>query len=180
MLATAKLNGAEFDALPYEEGRKWELLDGDLIEVSSPTPRHQKSVGRLFVNLEPFLRQQTLGDVLLEVEYALGADIRLRPDMSILLHERSSRLDLDRNSIPGAPNIAIEVISPSERSLQSLSKVRAYLRHGAEEVWQFYPQASEVLVHSPGPAIVVLRSGEFIETPLIPGWRAAVSELFLS
>jgi len=65
------------------------LLDGDLIEVSSPTPRHQKIVGRLFVNLEPFLRQQTLGDVLLEVEYALGANIRLRPDLSILLHERS-------------------------------------------------------------------------------------------
>ncbi len=44
MATLATMSGAEFDALPFEEGRRWELLAGDLIEVSSLTPEHQDIV----------------------------------------------------------------------------------------------------------------------------------------
>ena len=47
MATTATMSGLQFDALPYEEGRRWELLEGDCIEVSSPTPRHQEIIFRV-------------------------------------------------------------------------------------------------------------------------------------
>ena len=98
MATTATMSGPQFDALPYEEGRRWELLEGDLIEVSSPTPRHQ---------------------------FALSDLLRLRPDICVLLGERARQLDPDRTPLPGAPDLAIEVISPMERASESHEKVRA-------------------------------------------------------
>jgi Uma2 family endonuclease len=52
MATIATMTGAQFDALPYEEGRRRELLEGDLIEVSSPTPEHQDIVFNLVTALK--------------------------------------------------------------------------------------------------------------------------------
>ena len=46
--------GAQFDSLPYEEGRKWELLEGELIEVPSPTPEHQLIVSTFCASLRQY------------------------------------------------------------------------------------------------------------------------------
>ncbi len=55
------MTAEQFDALPEEEGRKWELLDGELIEVSSATPEHNLILGRLFALLYSFVRPAKLG-----------------------------------------------------------------------------------------------------------------------
>ena len=56
MATVATMSGAQFDALPYEEGRRWELVAGDLIEVPSPTPEHQDIVFNLLQALKQHLR----------------------------------------------------------------------------------------------------------------------------
>ena len=53
--------GIQFDALPYQEGRRWELLEGDLVEVSSPTPEHQDIVFNLLAALKQYLKEQSVG-----------------------------------------------------------------------------------------------------------------------
>jgi len=70
MIATRKMTGAEFDALPYDEGRHWELLTGDLIEVPSPTPKHQKVVSNFTFSLVAYFRRHGQGDVYPDVEFA--------------------------------------------------------------------------------------------------------------
>lgn len=55
MVTTATMTGAQFDDLPYEEGRHWELLEGDLVEVSSPTLDHQEIVYRILAALKQYL-----------------------------------------------------------------------------------------------------------------------------
>ena len=72
---TATMTGSEFDALPYEEGRRWELLEGDLIPVSSPTLDHQEIVYRILSALKQRLADDE-GVVSHDVEFALADDTR--------------------------------------------------------------------------------------------------------
>jgi len=138
MPTIATMSGAQFDALPYEEGRRWELLEGELIEVPSPTPEHQDIVYAILNALKLYLQEhRSQGAAYADVEFALADHVRLRPDVCVLLAEKARQLDRRRIPIPGAPDLAIEVISPSE----SLGKIQSYLRHGAAEVWQVYPES---------------------------------------
>ena len=69
--------GIQFDALRYQEGRRWELLEGDLVEVSSPTPEHQDIVFNLLAALKQYLKEQSVGRAHQDVEFALSRQDRL-------------------------------------------------------------------------------------------------------
>ena len=85
--------------------------------------------------------------------------------------------DPNRVPIPGAPDIAIEVISPSERASESHDKVLAYLRNGTTEVWQVYPKSRTVQIHR-GEASRSLEWSQPIETHLLPGFALHLASLF--
>jgi Uma2 family endonuclease len=178
MATTATLTGAQFDALPYEEGRLWELLDGELIPMPSKTLEHQRIVGKLFLALTLHLEANLgQGEALADVEFALDENYRLRPDVFVLLPERAASINPNKIPIPGAPDIAIEVISPSERAFDSQQKVKAYLRYGTREVWQVYPKLKIVIIHR-GANSSTLDCGEHVTTPLLPGFSRAVESFF--
>jgi len=84
MATLATMTAEQFDALPYEEGRRWELLEGDAIEVSSSTPEHQDIVFNLLAALKQFLRacgggraHRVLDSATREREPRLGLFVRL-------------------------------------------------------------------------------------------------------
>ncbi|MBZ5617110.1 MAG: Uma2 family endonuclease [Acidobacteriia bacterium] len=174
------MSGAAFDQLPYEEGSSLELLQGELIEVSSPTPRHQRIVNKLIVSLGEYFRGETRGETLQDSEFALGEADRLRPDLAILLAEHSASVDENENKtpIPFAPDIAVEVISPSERATDTMGKVWIYLDAGTQEVWQFQPASEKVLVYRGLKSIIALGVGESLSTPLLPGLEIPVRDIF--
>ncbi len=170
------MSAAQFDALPYEEGRRWELLDGGLIEASSPTPEHQDIVFTLLAALKQYLRIRGAGRAHQDLEFALSEQDRLRPDVCVLLNERAV-LDPKRVPVQGAPNIAAEVISPSERAGDTRRKVLTCLRTGVQEVWQIYPATREILVYA-GSNRRELKEGDDLTTVLLPGWSLPVASLF--
>jgi len=178
MATTATMAGAQFDALPYEEGRKWELFDGELIEVPSTTPEHQMIVSNLMDSLRAYLRERPVGVALPDSEFALGPDDRARPDGFVLLHERWRGLDFRRTPIPGAPDIAIEVISPSERTADSTRKVSVYLRAGVEEVWQVYSTSSTVVIYTANDPVRVIQGSDILSSRLLPGWQMELRDIF--
>jgi len=178
MATTATMTGAQFDALPYEEGRKWELLDGELIPVPSPTLEHQVIINSISFALTLHFRSNPQrGIPASDVEFALDEDYRVRPDVLVLLDARATTVDMQRVPIPGAPDIAVEVISPSERSVDSQAKVQAYLRYGAQEVWQVFPRSRTVVVHR-GATSTTLSESDAITSPLLPGFSLAVTGVF--
>lgn len=178
MATTATLSGAEFDALPFEEGRRWELLSGEMIPVSSPTPRHQMILQRLLLALSDDLRSNPgQGIVLTDVEFALDKATRVRPDLLLLGSARANSIDVDKVPVDGSPDLAIEIISPTERSLDTQQKLEAYLRAGTGEVWQVYPKSRSVVSHREGSS-VILAADRTLETPLLPGFSIPVSLLF--
>jgi Uma2 family endonuclease len=180
MATTALMTGAQFDALPYDEGRLWELVDGELIPAPSPTIKHQGVVQTIQVAfVVHFAANPEQGSSFSDVEFALSENHRVRPDVFVLLHEHLQVVDQDKVPIPGAPDIAIEVISPSERSIDSQLKVEAYLRYGTQEVWQVFPKTQSVVIHR-GVNGTKLSGSEDITTPLLPGFSLPVQSLFQS
>jgi Uma2 family endonuclease len=171
------MSGLQFDALPYEEGRRWELLEGDRIAVSSPTPRHQEIVFQVLFALRRYLAGGK-GRAFADVEFALSEFLRLRPDVCVLLAEKASQLDPDRIPIPGAPDLAIEVISPTERAGESHDKVRAYLGNGTTEVWQVFPQSRTLAIHR-NDGSTLLDASQSVTSSLLPGFEVPATSFFV-
>lgn len=178
MATTTTMSGAAFDQLPYEEGRRWELVQGELIAMPSATPEHQFIVTVFILSLGEYFRREPGGWALPDSEFALGGDDRLRPDVAILLRERWASIDRKKTPIPLAPDIAVEVLSPSERATDSMRKIRTYLGAGVQEVWQIVPEFQTVLIYRGAKSITVLEIGESLTTPLLPGWEISVGEIF--
>src|SRR5438552_7401996 len=178
MATTATMTGAQFDALPYEKGRRLELIHGELIPVPSPTWWHQELVLRIVFVIRQYLATSKLGGIAIQdVEFALTDIDRVRPDVCVLLKEKADRLDRNKIPIPGAPDIAIEVISPSERANDSHAKVRAYLRNGTTEVWQLYRTSRTAEIHR-GEGSYRLEAQQHITSDLLPGFDLPLSSLF--
>jgi Uma2 family endonuclease len=173
------MSGAQFDALPYEEGLRWELLEEELIEVPSATPRHQDIVYATLQALKLYLKEHRLqGAAYADVEFALSEDVRLRPDVCLLLPDKALRLDRDRIPIPGAPDLAIEVISPSERTRESRAKVDAYLRYGVAEVWQIYPDSRALEIYKGENGRSTASADQHVTTDLLPGFSVPLPSFF--
>lgn len=177
MATSATMSGLQFDALPYEEGRRMELLEGELVEVSSPTPRHQAIVRRILIALQQYLGEEK-GAAFPDLEFALSDLLRLRPDVCILLGQNARKMDPDRTPVPGAPDIAIEVISPTERASESHDKIRAYLRNGVTEAWQVFPKSQTVEIHR-GTTSISLDASQSISSDLLPGLQIPIASFFV-
>ena len=178
MSTITTISGAQFDALPYEEGRQWELVDGELISVPSPSRQHREFVLGVQLALRSYFETNRIpGLAGQDVEFAMSEFDRVRPGVCVLLGDNARRLDLTKTPIPGARDIAIEVISPTERASESYDKVRAYLRNGATEVWQVYPKSRTVQIHR-GETARSLESSQPVETDLLPGFAFQLATLF--
>jgi Uma2 family endonuclease len=165
----------EFAAMPREEAVRYELVKGELVPLASGTPLHAWIRDGLGDRLRDYLRAHRIGIALTEVDCSTIDDTVRRPDLSYLSRERWLLVDPARIPVPFAPDIAVEVLSPSEKAVEVNRKVAEYLAAGSVEVWIIDPQNIEVLVRS-AHGVRVLRAGETLESPLLPGFSFGVSE----
>jgi Uma2 family endonuclease len=114
--------------------------------------------------------------------FAFDDHYRVRPDVLFLVHARAVSLNMTRVPVPGAPDLAAGIISPSERSADTQEKLQGYLRYGTQEVWLVYPKSKSVVIHRQDKERVatsaILDTGERIETSLLPGFSLDVKTLF--
>ena len=167
----------QFAEMETEDTENYELVEGELIPLSSPTPRHSKIRRRVERLVEIYFERNPIGEAYDEVDCRLTGNTVRRPDLSIFLNgERLQQLDRDKIPVPFAPDIAVEVLSPSERAMDVRRKVRDYLRAGSKEVWLLDHANGEVLVHS-SVGIRVLQGLDVLESPLLPGFGTTVADL---
>jgi len=105
----------------------------------------------------------------------LTASTVRRADVSVFLGDR---VQIDPGAIPiaGVPDIAVEMLSPSEAAIDVNRKVHQYLDAGCREIWLFDADNGDVFVHS-AQGIHQLRDHQALESPLLPGFSVSVSEL---
>jgi len=182
MSSTTLLTSTRFLAMPEEYDKngnriKDELIAGEVVRMSPPARIHDLIKNNICELLVQFLRSNPqLGfRSLVEIAFEVDSENTLTPDVSVVSRER---LLLDDRVIRGAPEIAIEVVSPSDTAAHMKSKVNAYLRNGSQSAWVVYPDDRSVVLHS------AAHSREFkgdliIDDPLLPGFAAPVSEFFV-
>ena len=171
------MTAEEFDALPEEEIRNWELLDGELIEVASATPEHNLILTQLMSLLHVHVRKRKLGVVIPKTDLAVRKDTRLRPDLGFFSAETWRTVDVKRIPVGETPDIAVEIISPSETDATIGRKREAYLKWGVQEVWLIYPETRTLFLHTSVGA-QRLSEGAFLTSELIPGFRIQIADLF--
>ena len=97
--------------------------------------------------------------------------------MAFLRAERAELVKLDGVTV-GAPDLAVEVASPSDRISALLKKVFQYLEAGSQEVWLVMPSGKEIHVYRADESPRIVRMGETIESPLLPGFSLQPNEIF--
>lgn len=180
-MAMTKLMTAEELERMEDDGYRYDLIDGELIRMS-PAGRRQGKVEVTFtVHLWNFVNQGNLGEVYgAETGFILARnpDVVLGPDVSFV---RSDRLPPDEleGFLPLAPDLAVEVISPSDRRGQIERKVAKYVDAGVPVLVLVYPRRRTIVVYRPGRPPQTLHEGEsFDGGDLLPGFRLPVAEIF--
>ena len=177
--ATPTLTLTEFAALPAAGGRPRELDEGRLVEMTFPRTRHAFAASAFYDALNPWVVARSLGRCFIEAGFVVSADPpTLRaPDVAFVRQERLETADLD-GWFEGAPDLAVEIVSPSDSAEELLRKIAQYLRGGSRAVLAVYPSARQILVHRPGGSIRLLGEDDALELPeLFPGWSAPVAGL---
>jgi Uma2 family endonuclease len=143
-VSTSLLTFEEFEQMPDEPG-KLELLDGELIRLPPSKTRNMRIAECIYKILEQELDRgggaPRLGHVHMEFGYKIGVIAWLQPDVSIEYKGQT-----ENDYLEGAPALAVEVISESNRADQMDRKVKKYLSGGAIEVWVVYPKTQCVWV----------------------------------
>lgn len=176
MSTSTLLSVEDFAQMIHSETEDYELVEGELIPLSSANPTHAMIRQNLEFELRSYFRNQSTGVVLGEVDCQLAHDTVRRPDASVFLLARLEGLDRKKIPIPFAPDIAVEVLSPSESAVEVHRKALQYLAAGSQEVWQLDQENGEIFVQT-NSGIRLLRGEEVLETPLLPGFAVAVNVL---
>ena len=181
MATKTLLTLADFQLLPWPDGGRQELDEGELITLAFPTPLHNDVAGELYVALHSYLKSNPVGHVYpADTGYILSEDpATLRgPDVSFITLDRFQSLDLHQN-IQGAPDIAVEVVSPSETAVDLHKKTRQHLKAGCQTVWIVYPDSREIEIHDRTEGIHLLAENDTLTAPrLLPGFNLLISTLF--
>jgi len=136
---------ADFQALP-EGPPYYELVGGQLIEKPSPTPTHQHIVTRLSAKMLAFVDEHDLGMVYVApLDTHLTREDAYQPDVLFISHERAGIVG---ERIEGAPDLVVEVLSPSTGYYDLTAKRRVYAETGAREHWIVDPMEETIDVLS--------------------------------
>ncbi|MBI3208171.1 MAG: Uma2 family endonuclease [Candidatus Solibacter usitatus] len=163
-----------------DDGMHREILRGELILLPPPRYKHTKIAMRLFLSLNTFVVSRKLGEVLFEGGFRLFHDERtyLQPDVSFVSTQQAAAIDPE-DYAAGTPEVAFEIISPSERAGYIEAKNRAYFEVGAKAVVLVFPESRQVRVMYPGGRQRSFVDGETLSLPeILPGWEIPVAEIF--
>ena len=169
----------EYSQLP-DDGIRYELQAGVLVSEPVPVSRHARVQMRIGYLLEAFVAPRGLGVVFGENGYLLSTDpdTLLGPDVSFVRTERYDPEEADR-VFRGAPDLAIEVLSLSNRPREMHGKVADYLAAGAELVWVVDPKRRSVTVYRTLLSPRRVSGDEALDgEDVLPGFSVKVSELF--
>lgn len=180
----------EFEALPYAETERMELVRGVLVPKDpiddkgypmSPGAQHGGIQGRVYAFLLSWAVATKAGYVGVEAAYALDPDgltVRI-PDVSFLSNGRRTQGNAPKGAWQIAPDLAVEVISPSDRADNVRMKVTDYLSFGVPLVLTVWPESHEVVAHTAdGISRTYGRSDVLEFSEILPGFSCTVEAIF--
>ena len=169
------------DYMSTLEGTRYQLLDGEMILGTSPTPKHQSLLGNLYRAVHAFVDAGNLGRVrFAPLDVVLSNHDVAQPDLMFVSNERAEIVT--EGNVQGAPDLVVEILSPSTAEYDEGYKRALYALHEVREYWLVDPDAEtvEVLVlGDEGLSLYqVFETGQTLESPLLAGLSLDLEDLF--
>jgi Uma2 family endonuclease len=136
-----KLGYEDYARLPTGDGKRYEILDGELYVTPAPTPLHQRLSKRLQRRLEDYFEARGLGEVFnAPIDVVLAAHDIVEPDLVIV----AGPGQISERAIEGVPLLVVEVLSPSSRAQDRGIKMQRYGNVGIPHYWIVDPDAETI------------------------------------
>lgn len=164
-----------------DDGKRYELINGEVFVSPSPSEKHQRASGRLFLSMGSHVERKNLGRVYYApFDVVFGEKTALQPD---LLFVSKARLGIiGPEYIIGAPDLVVEILSPSRPAYDRVTKLEQYALYGVPEYWIIDPMAESVEIYALTGKRYELRATlagtDTLSTPLLSGWELPVNSLF--
>ncbi|PYV09182.1 MAG: Uma2 family endonuclease [Acidobacteria bacterium] len=183
MATKARLTAEDLWRIPADDIRR-ELVDGKIIEMAPAGGIHGKYVTVIARRLADHVERHGGGEVLTgDVGFILNLPRdpeRVRaPDVAFISTARLPGGELPREFLRGAPDLAVEVLSPSESPIEVQQKVREYLDSGARLVWIVAPDANTVTAYRADGTAQLLRESDMLQgEDVLPGFSLRLGDFF--
>ncbi len=183
METTLRWTSADLERLP-ENGKRYEIIDGELLVSKAPSYHHQYTCGKCFNLLDTWSAQTRLGQPNIGAGIVFADDDDVIPDVVWTSRERLRQILGSDGHFHHAPELVIEVLSIGSANEQRdrETKLKLYSRRGVEEHWivnwlireiEVYRRKRGRLKH-----IATLHANDTLTSPLLPGFKCQVSEIF--
>ena len=179
---TRKITVAEFEAMAADPGHRYELVDGELVDMDGK-PRHGVVTGEIYLLLRVHIRHDNLPlNVGVNTGFQMDPFTLRFPDVQVTTLERMAEYDEDA---PGsgwprfAPDVAIEVVSASNTPTELARKAQEYFANGTRAMWIADPSPRTVVIRRPGVEDEAFGPEDTLTgDPEIPGFSCAVADIF--
>ncbi len=167
------------DYLKLTDDKRYEVINGRLEEMPSPTTEHQRILGKFYKIMDDFVEKAKLGEVLISpVDVVLSESTVIQPDILFVSKER---LGIVKDRIFGPPDLAVEIVSPGSYVKDRYEKFRLYEKYGVREYWIVLPREKVIEVWCLKGGKYVLHSlaveeGE-VESCVLNGLKVKVEEV---
>ena len=171
----------DYAALP-DDGHRYEIVNGVLIMAPAPGPDHQSIIVRLAYYLFPYIDLAGVGKLFTgPIDVDLGPKNVYQPDLVIVLNAHLDRVAAKK--IIGAPDLVVEVASPSTAAYDRLTKYEKYAGAGIAEYWIVKPARSSIevltLEHGEYRSLGIFNGKATLPSRIVPGLPVRVEQFFL-
>jgi Uma2 family endonuclease len=176
----ALMTAEEFMELP-DDGFRHELINGEVIRMPLPRPPHGRIAVRLAVPLAQFVWDHDLGDVYDHSGWhvTVNPDTVLGPDVAFVSKQRLQESGDVQGYWPGPPDLAVEVLSPSDRPYRVKPRISNWFGYGVKQLWIVNPKDRTVTVYRSLSDATTFSGDDYLEAPdLFPGFRLSLDRIF--
>jgi Uma2 family endonuclease len=170
-------------ALPTGMGRRYELIEGALVEMAAAGGKHGTVTSLIAGELYLHLKDHPIG-LLLAAEtgfYTRGDEHTVRaPDVAFIHRESVPPGGIPEGYLRIVPDLVVEVVSPGDRASGVDEKTQEWLRFGVREVWVVYPNTQRIMVYRRGvDSAVILNVGDTLDGgDVLPGFTCPIATFF--
>jgi Uma2 family endonuclease len=164
-----------------DDGKRYEIIGGELVMTASAITKHERISRKLFVRLDNFIVERDIGEVFdAPFDVVLSMTDVVQPDLMYISKERSHIIT--ENNIVAAPDLVVEILSESTKVRDKTTKKALYEKYGVNEYWIFYPVEKKVKQFILQDEQLILNETfdktEKLTTNLIPDFSVSLEKIF--
>ena len=170
------------DYLTWNGAERWELIDGYAYLMAAASPEHQEISGNFYLALREYLKGKSCKayqdiDVRLFPEKEAAREVVVRPDLSVICNQEQ----LNAKGCNGAPNLIIEILSPSNQRVDRYIKFKRYFQAGVREYWIVDPESKVVqvnLLEGKRYMVMICEVADTLRCTVLPGLEIQLRDIF--